>query len=273
MQHRPKLVVVAPLGGGEWLIRSLLKLCGMSDRSWRLSPFLFIHGLLIPMGLILVAQLLRSSGWDDRLTALFFDPVSMAFPASDWPALEAWGHHGAKTAVVCVWVGLLLAAVVAPKLPRLAPHRKLLWLTVAAMGLGPTLVTLLKDINAHDCPWSLKAFGGANVYSSEWFVPRSRAGHCFPGGHAAGGFSLIALAFAAAALGWTTRARGLLVLAVAAGVAFSAVRILQGAHFASHNLWSAAIDWAVAAWILAPLMPHGLDATFRRATRTPPPQA
>ncbi|TDM08198.1 MAG: phosphoesterase [Ideonella sp. MAG2] len=241
----------------------------MSDHSWRGSSFLRTHGLLIPLILILGANLLRFSGWDDRLSAMFFDPVAMTFPAREWPALEAWGHHGAKVAVVLVWVGLVLAALCAPKLPRLAAHRKLLWLTVLAMGLGPVLVTLLKDINTHDCPWNLKMFGGPDDYSSEWFVPRSRAGRCFPGGHAAGGFSLIALAFAAAAVGWVTRARGLLVLAVLVGSAFSVVRLVQGAHFASHNLWAAAIDWAVAAWVLAPMMPRGLGATFRRAAHTP----
>lgn len=245
----------------------------MSDRSWRLTPFLLAHGLLIPLGLILLANGLRFSGWDDRLTALFFDPVAMTFPAREWPGLERWGHHWAKTAVVCVWLGLVGAALLAPRLPRLAPHRKLLWLTVAAMGLGPILVTLIKDINTHDCPWNLKMFGGPDDYSAEWFVSRSRAGRCFPGGHAAGGFSLIALAFAAATLGWVSRARGLLLLALGVGVAFSVVRLMQGAHFASHNLWSAAIDWAVAAWVLAPMMPRDLDATLRCATPTSGPHA
>jgi membrane-associated PAP2 superfamily phosphatase len=260
-------------GGSGWVARSLLKLYGMSDRPWRLTPFLLAHGLLIPLALILLANGLRFSGWDDRISALFFDPVAMTFPARDWPVLQTWGHRWAKNAVVCVWVGLVLAAVLAPKLPRLAPHRKLLWWTVAAMGLGPIVVTLLKDINTHDCPWNLKMFGGPDDYSAEWFVPRSRAGRCFPGGHAAGGFSLIALAFSAAAMGWASRARRLLLLAVVAGMAFSAVRLMQGAHFVSHNLWSAAIDWALAAWILAPMMPQGLDATLSCAKRTSGSQA
>ena len=240
----------------------------MSERSWRLTPFLRTHGLLIPLALILLANLLRFSGWDDRLSALFFDPVAMTFPARNWPRLETWGHDWAKNAVVCVWVGLVLAAVLAPKLPRLAPHRKLLWRTVLAMGLGPIVVTLLKDINTHDCPWNLKMFGGPDDYSAEWFVPRSRAGRCFPGGHAAGGFSLVALAFAAAALGWVSRARKLLLLAVVVGLVFSVVRLMQGAHFMSHNLWSAAIDWAVAAWVLAPLLPIGLDPKLSRVSHT-----
>ncbi|MFD2454195.1 hypothetical protein [Ideonella paludis] len=84
---------------------------------------------------------------------------------------------------------------------------------------------------------------------------------------------MIALAFAAAALGWVGRARGLLLLAIGVGLAFSAVRVVQGAHFVSHNLWSAAIDWAVAAWILAPMMPADLTATLGRAQRTSGPHA
>lgn len=42
--------------------------------------------------------------------------------------------------------------------------------------------------------------------------------------------------------------------ALVAGSLFSVVRMAQGAHFLSHNLWSAAIDWWVAALVFSPLL-------------------
>lgn len=237
----------------------------MSVQNWRPSSFLLAHGLLIPASLIVMALLSRVSGWDEGLTALFFDPAIGDFPARQSASLEDWGHRWAKSAVLGVWLLLLLAAMAALWFSRLRPHRKLLWLTVLGMSLGPAVVAVLKDINAHPCPWDLKAYGGALDYTADWFVPRSQAGRCFPGGHAAGGFSVLALAFAAISLGWAVQARWLLVLAVLMGLAFSVIRIVQGAHFLSHNLWSAAIVWALAAWVMAPQMPRSSGVTLSRA--------
>lgn len=216
------------------------------------SPLLR-HGLLLPGLLALLAWVAMRSGLDHTVAQWAYDAQAADFPARRWPALELWGHRLAKSAVLALWLLLVAAALASHRLPRLQPHRRLLWLTVAAMGLGPALVAGLKDINTHACPWDLKAFGGSADPSALWFVSRAEAGRCFPGGHAAGGFSLVALAFAGRALGRPRQAKLLLALALAVGLLFSVVRMSQGAHFLSHNLWSAAIDWSVAAWLLVPL--------------------
>ena len=121
----------------------------------------------------------------------------------------------------------------------------------------------LMDISAFHCPWDLKSFGGFADYGSGWFVSPVQAGRCFPSGHAAGGFSLVALMFAGIAADHTRLRTIGLVAALCAGTAFSVVRIAQGAHFLSHNLWSAAIDWCAAALVFAPLLAH--QARVRRA--------
>ena len=43
-------------------------------------------------------------------------------------------------------------------------------------------------------------------------------------------------------------------MGVAAGVGFSVVRILQGAHFLSQTLWSAALLWFLAALFFYPVI-------------------
>jgi diacylglycerol kinase/membrane-associated PAP2 superfamily phosphatase len=204
-----------------------------------------------------VAMLARSFGVDEHLETLFFDARLAGFPARQWPWLEAIGHRVAKSAVLGVWLLLVAAALAAMTVPRWRAYSGLLWTTVAAMGLGPLVVVVLKELNAYRCPWDLAQFGGVAQATSGWFVSRVNAGRCFPSGHAAGGFSLVALGFAGIALGHRGLRRAGLGAAVAVGVAFSLVRMAQGAHFLSHNLWSAAIDWCAAALVFAPAIMLG----------------
>jgi membrane-associated PAP2 superfamily phosphatase len=195
----------------------------------------------------------HSSGLDQRIAAFFYDPLAHGFPAHRWEILETLGHRFAKSAVLGLWLLLLAAALAANWVERLRAQAPLLWVTLIAMALGPTIVVLMKELNGYRCPWDLVQFGGIAEYGSGWFVPRVNAGHCFPSGHAAGGFSLIALFFAGSTSGHEGIRRWGLVIAVGAGCLFSMVRIAQGAHFLSHNLWSAAIDWVVAALVFTPL--------------------
>jgi membrane-associated PAP2 superfamily phosphatase len=218
------------------------------------ARFALIHVLLIPACFAAAAVASHVSQLDAQLTAWFFDPAQAGFPARRWVLIELFGYRMAKSAVVALWLTLLGAACAASFATALRPHRALLWATVAAMALGPALVAGLKDLNGYRCPWDLKPFGGIADYASGWFVDRLHVGRCFPSGHAAGGFSLIALYFAAAAQGKRRLAGVTLATALAAGAAFSVVRIAQGAHFLSHNLWSAAIDWAAAGAVFLPLV-------------------
>ncbi|RPI46046.1 MAG: phosphatase PAP2 family protein, partial [Betaproteobacteria bacterium] len=189
-----------------------------------------------------------------RISAAFFDPSARSFPARGWPLLEVLGHRIAKSAVVGLWLIIVTAAAASTLVPRLREHCASLWTTALAMALGPAIVVTLKDLNAYRCPWDLVQFGGVAEYGSGWFVSKINAGRCFPSGHAAGGFSLVALFFAGRALDHPRLQRAGLAAALGAGCVFSLVRVAQGAHFLSHNLWSAAIDWCTAALVFVPVM-------------------
>ncbi len=239
------------------------------------ASHLIRHALLIPAVLGLLAFLSQALGVDLALAGTAFDPAMNVFPARASRWLELIGHRIAKSGLVGLWLLLLAAALASTWIGRLRRHRALLWTTTAAMAAGPLAVVLLKDINAHHCPWDLRLFGGTADFATAWFVPRAEAGRCFPGGHAAGGFSLIALHFAGAAAGSDRLRTAGLVAALVAGISFSAVRMLQGAHFLSHNLWSAAVVWSLAAITFAPFAaPRGRIAGGRltppaaRASRT-----
>ena len=70
-------------------------------------------------------------------------------------------------------------------------------------------------------------------------------GHCFPSGHASGRLLPVRLLFRRPALGNRRFACAGLGRALATGMAFGMVRVAQGAHFLSHNLWSALVCWLV----------------------------
>ena len=216
--------------------------------------FLLLHALLVPGALALAAASAQRGGLDQHLAAAFFDPAAGAFPARASMPLEVLGHRLAKSAVLLLWFTLLACALASSALrSRFDRVRAVLWATVGAMALGPAIVVVLKGLNSHHCPWGLRDYGGLARFAADWFVPASEAGHCFPSGHAAAGFSLVGLSFAGRVLGHPGLARWGLAAALAAGVLFSAIRMAQGAHFLSHNLWAAAIDWFAAALVFAPL--------------------
>lgn len=221
------------------------------------AAFYRTHLLLIPGALASAALLSHASGLDHALTAFFYDAGSSRFPAHAWTALELFGHRFAKTAITMVWLTLLVSVVCTHIWPRWRPtwtaQRAPMWCAVVGMALGPLIVVALKSLNAYRCPWDLIEFGGGAAFSSGWFVAASEVGYCFPGGHAASGFSLVALYFLACESGSSRLQRGMLVLTLLVGTAFSVLRMAQGAHFLSHNLWAAAICWAVAALAFAPL--------------------
>lgn len=210
-----------------------------------------LHVVLVPLTLALLAVAAADTGLDRAVSDFFYDPATSEFPAHRSFALELIGHQAGRAFVVIVWIGLLCAAF-ASHYTRLEPRlRAAQFAALLGMALGPATVSLLKRITGHQCPWSLKSYGGYADYSAHWFVASDEVGRCFPSGHAAGGFSLIAFYFLGAAIGNPVVRYVGLAAALVLGTGFSAVRVAQGAHFVSHNLWSAAIVWFLAATVFS----------------------
>jgi len=117
--------------------------------------------------------------------------------------------------------------------------------------VGGTLLALLAIIwmklaSHTSCPWDLAEFGGTAHYVSHWAwgVQDGGGGHCFPGGHASTGFALMAGYFGLREKA-PRAARLWLLAAVATGFGLGLVQQARGAHFMSHNLWTAWICWTV----------------------------
>ncbi|MBI5618386.1 MAG: phosphatase PAP2 family protein [Gammaproteobacteria bacterium] len=129
----------------------------------------------------------------------------------------------------------------------LRPARRAAGYVALAVVLVQIVIVAGQRTTNLQCPWSLEPFGGTRPYV-RLLEPRHhdvQAGHCFPARHAGGGYSLFALYFV---LRERRRrlARAALVAAFAVGASFGYAQWARGAHFPSHDLFSAYIAWLVA---------------------------
>jgi len=223
--------------------------------------------LLVLAPLLVVALLLalETTNVDRIVESRYFDPASGTFPLRhDW-FLEVVLHYWTKLLVALValvaFAGFLLSFVLRP----LAPGRRTYLFVAAAIAASTLTVSALKLVSYRHCPWDFADYGGVVPYTRllEPTPPSVRPGNCFPAGHASTGFALLAFYFVGRVRGDRRLARAGLALGLVAGLGLGYGRMLQGAHFASHVLWSGVVCWFV---ILAVYL-----ACFGRSAGTPPP--
>jgi len=164
--------------------------------------------------------------------------------------LERVFHEGLRQ-VAWVVLGLLALMVWRPLgwfrgLPR---HQRTEMLLGTLLAL--VLISTAKHHSLTSCPWDLRQFGGMADYRSHWAwgVSDGGPGKCFPGGHASAALAFLALPLGLLSsqntdqrrIGWWCLAAVLL-----AGAVLGSSQTLRGAHYPSHNLWTALICWTVA---------------------------
>lgn len=207
--------------------------------------FDFRLGLGIPLALMALLLMFDPSGLDFAIEQLFYQP-GQGFIGRHSFWLEDILHDRAKQLVIG-FAGLAIIGLVISLLPtRFRVWRRSLGYLVLALGVSTSIVTPLKAFTAVQCPWSLTAFGGTETFTpllSER-VATDSPGRCWPGGHASSGFSLLALFFLLRDKR-PRAARAALVFALGLGAVFSLGRMMQGAHFLSHNLWTLLFDWTI----------------------------
>jgi membrane-associated PAP2 superfamily phosphatase len=219
----------------------------MSTNVLRSPPFDRRWWYGVPLLLLAVMMIFEPTRLDFAIADLFY-VHGQGFIGRHNDLLEDVLHDRAKQAVIAVGV-LALAGFVLSLLPtRLRRLRRTLGYLVLAMGLSAGFVTPLKKVTRMHCPWSLEQYGGIEHFSpllGPRAEPVKKAGQCWPGGHAAAGFALFALFFALRDR-FPKVACVALIAAASLGALFSLVRMAQGAHFLSHNLWTAGLCWLIA---------------------------
>jgi len=200
--------------------------------------------LLLAALLLAVFELTALDRW---INDLFYDAAQQQFPLRKQAFLEHVLHRGGKYAVALIALGALTVFALSWWVSAWRGRRRAAAYIFLAIALGTGAVAALKATTNKHCPYDLAVYGGTAPYVRllQTAPPGAPRGNCFPGGHASGGFALMAFYFV-----WYRRrpvlARAALAGGFAAGFGLGFGRVMQGAHFVSHNLWAALVCWLVA---------------------------
>ena len=206
---------------------------------------------------LLLAFIYPQTSLDAWLIQPFYDAHALVFPLKNDSFLESVMHKGLRNLMIVVslmmlgfWIfGLKIWGVVFKSLNgshwSKVYHRQFLWIFIA-MVISTSAISVLKRLSMHSCPWDLLPYGGNQPWIPLFgnLPAAAEMGHCFPGGHASGGFALIAIYF-----GFRDSlpklANAGLILGLLFGFAMGWGQMMRGAHFMSHNLWTAWVVWMI----------------------------
>jgi membrane-associated PAP2 superfamily phosphatase len=204
------------------------------------------HVILPLIGVIVLLALTSGFGGDQWLADRLY-----ALQGGRWALRQAFVtqqlvHQAGRDIGIAVWLSLLVAWMVARRRRAWVHLRAPLAYLLVATAMSMLCVAWMKSWSNMDCPWDLLRYGGERPYVGLWTVrPIGLArGSCFPAGHASGGYAWLALYFFFGAVRPRWRWLGL-ATGLAVGLAFGISQQLRGAHFASHDVCTAAICWAV----------------------------
>ena len=151
----------------------------------------------IPAITAITLLLLELTSLDMDIAKMAYDPAAGGFIGKHSYFLENILHYRAKQVVIALGVLSFAGFVASVFIGPLKSWKRELGCMVLSMALSTSFVTPVKAVTAVQCPWSLTEFGGHETYS-ELLSPRpatDKPGRCWPGGHAATGFTLLALFF------------------------------------------------------------------------------
>lgn len=202
------------------------------------------HAFIPLFVFIFVIWVFETYSLDITIAKLFFnaDSNKWYFGESWWSVtfIHKWGRDFIALIMLCALLGLISSLFMS----GLRPYRFALFYVIAVILLSTGVVSEVKHLTNIDCPWDLSLFNGTQPYF-HIFADKSDKlvkGSCFPGGHSSGGFSLLLFYFL---LRDYNRRYAYIALgtAIFVGSVFGFGQWVRGAHFVSHDLWSAMIAW------------------------------
>ena len=232
----------------------------MADLTRLPIPLLLLAGAIATGVLFMVFP-----GLDLWVSGLFWRPIG-GFVLRDWAPFRAI-YDAVPVITWALVVGLLLLALAGWILGRaIGPFdRRTIPFLLLSIAIGPGLLTntVLKDHWGRARPSQVVEFGGTKLFTPV-LQPSDQCGHncSFPSGHGAMAFSLVGLGFLPATRRrrqWVTGA------ALGFGALVALVRIGQGGHFLSDNIFAAllvgAVAWGLHRWVVEA---DGLDRLWTR---------
>ncbi len=198
------------------------------------------------MALIVLLLIFPPNALDLAISHQFYS-AELGFIGKHSYWLENILHDRAKQAVITLVVFALLGLIASFFFKAWTWLRLPLGYIVLSVSICTAVIAPLKVVTGVQCPWDLTEFGGTETYSPllSSRVPTTHPGKCWPAGHPSSGFVFFAVYFL-----FRDRRPGLakaaLAFAFILGSVLSLGRIMQGAHFLSHTLWTALFDWLIA---------------------------
>jgi membrane-associated PAP2 superfamily phosphatase len=208
------------------------------------ARFRYRH-LWLPLALFAVAVVaIETFALDWRIARAVYDWQGYRWLLKHWFVTETLIHRVGRNASIAAWLGVAVAWAVAMRRDAYAAWRAPLGYLALSVLLTTLAVSWVKSWSNMDCPWDIDGLGGVRPYLSLFEARSTSLPHasCFPAGHASGGYAWMALYFFFAMTKPQWRRRGLAVGAIA-GLVFGLGQQLRGAHFLSHDVWTAAICW------------------------------
>lgn len=208
------------------------------------TEFLKWH-LLLPLAVFIIGAILFQTTHVDLATGDFFFRDG-AFIGRDNFWADRVIHKGGGVLVVTVALIGLAGLAGSYLLPLLKPWRRSCAYLLLCMAAGTGIVGGLKQATNVNCPWDLAHYGGKKqmpyVHIFDDKPDELARGKCFPGGHSSGAFSLFALYFLARRHrpGWAKPVLGTILVL---GFCWGLGQWARGAHFPSHDFYSAFICW------------------------------
>ncbi len=213
----------------------------MAKKSWLVQQITILA--LAAIALLLIFEISHLDIW---ISNFFYSAETKTFQLRNHPFLTQVMHHGLKSSMYVLGVGSILVGFMLLKQGRTLFRGK--HLAVGSLGVIfiPALVALLKHLTNKHCPWSLDIYGGQIPYAGlfETYASGFGSGQCFPAGHAAGGFMWFAWSIALMSI-YPKLAKVIFYFAIVMGFALGISRMMQGAHFLSHVLWTAWFAWLI----------------------------
>lgn len=208
------------------------------------ARFRYRH-LWLPLAAFAVALLaIWAYELDWRVSRAIYGWQGYRWLLKHWFVTETLMHRVGRNASIAAWLGVVVAWAVAMRRPAYAAWRAPLGYLCLSVLLTTLTVSWIKSWSNMDCPWDIDGLGGVRPYLQLFDVRPTSLRHasCFPAGHASGGYAWMALYFFSILTKPHWRRRGLAV-GIAAGALFGIGQQLRGAHFLSHDVWTAAICW------------------------------
>ncbi len=209
--------------------------------------FWITHALLPGVAFVVLAILLATTDIDLAIAnRLYFDHSAHRFIGKDtWWARDLI-HTGGRDAVRAVAAVALALLVLSFFGDRWRPWRRPAGFIFTCLVGATLFVGTLKQLTNVDCPWDLARYGGTRPFVHIFADRPDDLPHaaCFPGAHSSSGFALVGGYFLLRGRR-RTAARAALVGALTVGAVFAFGQQARGAHFLSHDLWSAALAWFI----------------------------